>query len=152
MISLKVLQGSLFGVLLLCFNTVQARSSDSYMEVGVVSTMLVQPSVGYWWNDYGLRLSGIYQDALHHEYHVNIGYVLADEGEMQHAVNLLSSWVVGSDPGANYDYAATGVAYSINYYGFFVELGLALPWRDNLGNLANDPVIPCGMFGYIYRF
>ncbi|MDH5464150.1 MAG: hypothetical protein OEW60_00900 [Thiovulaceae bacterium] len=152
MIKLNVFKGLIFGLLLLLPNTVQARSSDSYAEVGLVYTMLLQPTVGYWWGDYGVRVTGMYQDEAHNEYHLNIGYLLSDDGDVQHAVNLLTSWIVGSDAGANYDYAATGIAYSINYYGFFVELGLAIPWRDNLGNLANDPVVPCGKFGYIYRF
>ena len=44
------------------------------------------------------------------------------------------------------------IAYGVNYKGFFLELGLALPWEDELGNLADDPVIPCGYIGYLYRF
>ena len=61
-------------------------------------------------------------------------------------------WTAGSDPGADYRYGATGMAYGLNYRGFFLELGLAWPWRDDLGNLADDSVVPCGYLGYMHRF
>lgn len=124
----------------------------AYPELGITKSLLFHPSIGYWWGRTGLRVTGMYLDNDHHEFHVNIGYALADSGHMQQSLNLLTSWVVGSDPGADYRYGATGLAYSLNYRGIFVELGLARPWRDDLGNLAHDPVIPCGYWGYIYRF
>lgn len=92
----------------------------------------------------------LYKD--HHEFHLNIGYKLYDSDKAQHSVNLLTSRVAGSDPGADYRYWATGVAYGVNYRGFFLEIGLARPWKDDLGNLDDDPVIPCGYLGYLYRF
>ena len=75
--------------------------------------------------------------------------VVLPTGKTQHSINLLTSWIAGSDPGADYRYGATGIAYSLNYRGIFLELGLAMPWRDDIGNLANDPVVPCGYLGYI---
>jgi hypothetical protein len=94
----------------------------------------------------------MYVSKNEHEFHLNLGYAFADSAKVQQSINLLTSWMVGSDPGADYRYGATGIAYSLNYRGFFVEIGLALPWRDDLGNLADDPVVPCGYLGYIYRF
>lgn len=87
-----------------------------------------------------------------YEFHFNIGYAFYDTEKLQQSVNLLTSRVRGKDPGANYNYAATGVAYGVNYRGFFLEFGMAVPWRDDIGNLVTDPVVPCGYFGYIYRF
>lgn len=125
----------------------------SYPELGLTTSFsLVHPSIGYWWDHTGLRLTGMYVNRDLYEFHLNIGYGLYDTQTVQHSVNLLTSWVAESDPGADYRYAATGIAYSLNYKGFFVEIGLARPWRDDLGNLANDPVVPCGYCGYIYRF
>lgn len=121
-------------------------------ELGVTVSSLVHPSVGYWWGRTGLRFSGIYLNDHFYEYHVNIGYVLSDSGTVQQGINVLTSWVSVSDAVADYDYAATGIAYSLNYNGFFFELGLAVPWKDELGNLSNNPVIPCGYWGYIHRF
>lgn len=94
----------------------------------------------------------MYLNKDHHEYHLNFGYQLRDSGRVQHSINLLTSWVAGSDPGADYRYGATGIAYSLNYRGVFLEIGLARPWRDDLGNLADDFVIPCGYWGYVHRF
>jgi len=134
---------------------VAAEEGDqlSYPELGITtSSLIVHPSVGYWWGRTGLRLTGMYLNEDHHEYHLNIGYVLRESERTQHSINLLTSWVAGSDPGADYKYGATGVAYSLNYRGFFLELGLAVPWRDDLGNLAGDPVVPCGYWGYVHRF
>ncbi|WP_189613447.1 hypothetical protein [Saccharospirillum salsuginis] len=124
----------------------------SRAEVGILVSSLVKPSIGYWWGRTGLRVSGMHWNEGHYEYHVNLGYALWDANNIQHGINLLTSWVAGSDPGADYRYASTGVAYSINYKGFFVELGLAHPWRDELGNLERETVIPCGYWGYLYRF
>ncbi len=121
----------------------------SYPELGITTS---GPSIGYWWGRTGLRVTGMYADKDHHELHLNIGYAFADSAKVQQSINLLTSWAAGSDPGADYRYGATGIAYSLNYRGFFVEAGLALPWRDDLGNLAHDPVVPCGYWGYIYRF
>ena len=125
----------------------------SYPEAGITTSLLIiNPSIGYWWGRTGLRLTGMYLNKDHHEFHLNIGYQLYDSEKVQHSLNLLTSWFVGSDPGADYRFGATGIAYSLNYRGFFLEIGLATPWRDDIGNLADDPVVPCGYWGYIYRF
>lgn len=137
-----------------CAHDVRAEenASPSYFELGVVASSLLQPSIGYWWGRTGVRYSGMYLHKSHHESHLNFGYQLSDSKNVQRSINLLTSWVVASDPGADYDYAATGVAYGMNYKGFFFEIGLAIPWRDELGNLDNDPVIPAGYWGYLHRF
>jgi len=124
----------------------------SYLEIGITKSILINPSIGYWYNKKGIRISGMYLNKNSNELHINFGYSLYDSRRTQHSINLLTSWITGSDPGADYKYAATGVAYSLNYRGFFFELGLAYPWRDDIGNLKNDPVVPCGYIGYIYRF
>ena len=138
-------------VLMLWTITIKADEIDhlSYPEVGITTS---GPSIGYWWDRTGVRVTGLYLNTDHHEFHLNLGYAFADSATVQQSLNLLTSWVVGSDPGADYRYGATGIAYSLNYRGFFVEIGLARPWRDDLGNLAHDPVVPCGYWGYIHRF
>jgi hypothetical protein len=131
----------------------EEKKQLSYPELGLTtSSLVIHPSIGYWWGRTGLRFTGMYLDTEHQEFHLNIGYGLYDSEKVQHSINLLTSWVAGSDPGADYRYGATGMAYSLNYRGFFLEIGLARPWRDDVGNLANDPVIPCGYWGYIHRF
>ena len=142
-------------LLVLCISSAGAGEQHdlSYPELGLTTTfMLVHPSIGYWWNRTGVRLTGMYLNHDLHEFHVNIGYAFSESAKVQHSINLLTSRVVGSDPGADYRYTSTGLAYSLNVRGFFLELGLAHPWRDDIGNLKNDPVVPCGYFGYIYRF
>lgn len=124
----------------------------SYPELGITTSLIPHPSLGYWWGRAGLRLTGMYLNKDHHEVHLNFGYRLHDSKRVQHGINLLTSWIAGSDPGADYRYGATGIAYSLNYRGLFLEVGLARPWRDELGNLAGDPVVPCGYWGYIHRF
>ncbi|MFH1009502.1 MAG: hypothetical protein V1800_18650 [Candidatus Latescibacterota bacterium] len=136
-------------------SSIRAEEKDplSYPELGITTSSLpIVPSIGYWWGRRGLRVTGMYLDKDHHEFHLNFGYAFHDSEKVQHSINLLTSWVAGSNPGADYRYGATGVAYSLNYRGFFLEAGLARPWRDDLGNLANDPVVPCGYWGYIHRF
>ncbi len=152
---IKVALSALVVLLILWPSYIRAEDKDdvSYPEVGITtSTLIVHPSLGYWWGKTGLRFSGMYLNNDHHEFHLNIGYELYDSDKVQHSINLLTSWISGSDPGADYRYGATGIAYSLNYRGFFLEIGLARPWRDDLGNLADDPIVPCGYWGYIYRF
>ena len=133
--------------------TAGEKKQLSYPEVGLTTSFqILHPSAGYWWGRKGIRLTGMYVNKDLHEFHINIGYALYDTKRVQHSINLLTSWIAGSDPGADYKYGATGLAYGLNFRGFFLEMGLARPWRDDLGNLANDPVVPCGYFGYIYRF
>jgi len=140
--------------LLLCANSVQAKEirQSSYLELGVTASTLIHPSIGYWWGPFGIRFTGMYLHEDHHEYHMNFGFALSESKDVQHSINLLTSRVVASDPGADYRYAATGIAYGLNYKGFFLEIGLARPWRDDIGNLASDSFVPCGYWGYIYRF
>lgn len=136
-------------------SNIQAEEKDqvSYLELGLTTSFLIiHPDIGYWWGRTGVRFTGMYLNKDLHEFHINIGYRLYDSKKVQHSINLLTSWVAGSDPGADYRYGATGIAYGLNYRGFFLEMGLARPWRDDLGNLANDPVVPCGYLGYMYRF
>ena len=131
----------------------EEKEQLSYPELGVtISSLLIHPSIGYWWGRTGVRLTGMYLNDDHHEFHCNIGYEFYSSENAQHSINLLTSRVAGSDPGADYKYWATGIAYGLHYRGFFLELGLAHPWQDELGNLADDPVIPCGYLGYMYRF
>ena len=140
-------------ILLAGENSAEEEDQLSYPELGITTSFLiVHPSIGYWWGQTGVRFTGMYFNKDAQEFHLNIGYALYDSKRVQHSINLLTSWVVGSDPGADYQYGATGIAYGLNYRGLFLEIGLARPWRDDLGNLANDPVVPCGYFGYIYRF
>lgn len=141
---------------LACFGACELKAEKedlSYPEAGLAfSNVIIHPSLGYWWNHTGVRFTGMYWKKDFHIAHFNLGYALVDTKKVQHGLNLLTSWVVCSDQGADYSFWATGIAYSLNYRGFFLEIGLAHPWKDELGNLANDPVVPCGYWGYIYRF
>jgi len=141
-------------IMMFCTNAyaTEEQTKLSYPEVGITKSMLFRPSIGYWWNHAGVRLSGMYLDKDQQDFQFNMGYAFYDKVKMQQSINLVTFWVVGSDPGADYKYAATGLTYSINYRGFFLELGLAVPWRDDIGNLEDDPVVPCLSVGYIYRF
>ena len=124
----------------------------SYPELGIMLGLNVHPAVGYWWGRMGIRLSGMYKNKDDREYHLNFAYVLRDTEKVQHSMNVLTSRIVGSDPGADYDFAATGIAYGLNYNGFFLEIGLGVPWRDEIGNVKDDPVVPVGYLGYVHRF
>jgi len=141
--------------MLLCTNAMGTENNNkpSYWELGINSSLrLFRPSVGYWWNPLGVRFSGIYLAADDQEFQFDLGYAFHDSHKIQHSINLVTFSEVGSDPGADYDFIATGVTYSVNYRGLFLELGLAVPWKDDIGNLENDPVVPCLNWGYIYRF
>jgi len=129
------------------------KSYPSYLELGITTSgLMIHPGIGYWFGRVGFRLTGMYLKKDSHEFHLNLGYMLRSSDKVQHGINLLTSRVVGSDPGADYKYWATGIAYSFNYRGLFIELGLAHPWKDDIGNLADDPVVPCGYLGYVHRF
>lgn len=126
----------------------------SYPELGLTTAGI---NLGYWYNRTGLRLSQFYLSETRNHMMLNIGYKLSDTPKTQHSINLLAGRYVGSDPGADYDYAYAGIAYGLNFSilgcrGFFGELGLAKVLQDNLGNLADDPFVPCANIGFIYRF
>jgi len=126
----------------------------SYPELGLTISGI---NLGYWHKRTGLRLSHYYLNETRNEMMLNLGYKLSDNEKTQKSINLLAGRFVGSDPGADYDYAYVGIAYGLNfsilgYRGFFFELGMAKVLQDNLGNLADDPFVPCANIGYIYRF
>jgi len=141
-------------VMMLFANTLGAEEQKklSYPEVGITKSMLFRPSIGYWWNHAGVRFTGMYLNKDLHEFQFNFGYAFYDKVKLQQSINFVTCWVVGSDAGADYRYGASGLSYSINYRGLFFEFGLAMPWRDDIGNLENDLVVPCLNLGYIYRF
>ena len=130
----------------------------SYPEIGLTGfPLLISPNLGYWFGSIGIRLSGMYLNKNHNSVHFNLGYKFSDNEKTQKSINLLSGLIVGSDPGADYNYTYLGVAYGLNfsikkYRGFFIEIGIAKVLHDHLGNLKDDPFVPCGTFGYIYRF
>ncbi len=138
--------------------TLKDLKTASYFEAGLTSaSSLITPALGYWFSAIGIRLSGMYVKRDLNELHLNVGYKLSDNEKTQHAINILASKIVGSDPGADYDYSQIGLAYSMNFSimghrGFFFELGLGGVVDDNLGNVEDEPFVPCGSFGYIYRF
>lgn len=126
----------------------------SYPELGLTSYGI---NLGYWHKRTGLRLSHYYLNETRNGMRLNLGYKLSDSEKTQKSINLLAGRYVGSDPGADYDFAYLGIAYGLNfsilgYRGFFIELGIAKVLQDNLGNLADDPFVPCTNIGYIYRF
>ena len=126
----------------------------SYPELGLTISGI---NLGYWHKRTGLRLSHYYLNETRNEMMLNLGYKLSDNEKTQKSINLLAGRFVGSDPGADYDYAYAGIAFGLNfsilgYRGFFLELGMAKVLQDNLGNLADDPFVPCANIGYIYRF
>ena len=97
--------------LVLCASHVCAKETDqpSYPELGITTTsLIIHPSIGYWFGKIGTRFTGMYLNKDHHEFHFNIGYRLHDTDRTQHSINLLTSWIAGSDPGADYKYGATG--------------------------------------------
>lgn len=125
----------------------------SYPELGLTSYGI---NLGYWFKRIGLRLSNYYLNENRNGMSLNLGYKLSDNEKTQKSINLLAGRYVGSDPGADYDFAYIGIAYGLNFSilkcrGFFVELGIAKVIQDNLGNLADDPFAPCANIGYIYR-
>jgi len=131
--------------------------NESYPELGVLCSMMIMPALGYWFGPVGVRVTGMYLGDDHNEFHLNLRYKFSDNENTQQSINLLTERIVGSDPGADYHYTCLGVAYGLNfsikgYRGFFIEMGMAKVLHDNLGNLQNDPFVPCGTFGYIYRF
>ena len=152
MIRIAISAFSVLSILWTSYISAKEKDQLSYPELGITSSLIIHPSIGYWWGRTGVRFAGMYLNKDHHAFHFNIGYGLYDSEILQHSINLLTSWIAGADPGADYKYAATGIAYGFNYRGLFLELGLARPWRDDLGNLADDPVVPCGYLGYIHRF
>lgn len=151
---MKKIEIALAALLILVAGNVKADNKEypSYPELGIILGLGVHPAVGYWWGRMGIRFSGMYKNKDDKEYHLNFGYVLRDTGKVQQSINLLTSRIVGSDPGADYDFAATGIAYGLNYNGFFFEIGLGIPWRDEIGNVKDDPVVPVGYLGYVHRF
>jgi hypothetical protein len=126
----------------------------SYPELGLTTSGI---NLGYWHKRFGLRLSHYYLNETRNGMMLNIGYKLSEDEKTQKSINLLAMRYVGSDPGADYDFAYLGIAYGLNfsilgYRGFFIELGIAKVLQDNLGNIADDPFVPCSSIGYIYRF
>lgn len=130
----------------------EKKAYPSYWELGVGQSLLIEPIVGYRWGRVGVRFAGMYLTEDNHEYYFNLNYLLSDVDNVQRSINLVTKRVVGSDPGADYRFTSTGVVYGINYNGFFFEIGLSHPWQDELGNLANDPLLPSLYWGYIHRF
>lgn len=151
---IKIILSTLTVISILWASSVQAEEKDqqSYLELGIIASNLILPSIGYWRDRTGVRFTGMYLDEDNHEFQFNFGYEIKESENMQRTINLLTRWFVGSDPGADYRFASTGIAYGLNYKGFFLEIGLAVPWKDELGNLANDPVVPIANWGYIHRF
>ena len=122
----------------------------SYPEAGLI--LWTSPNIGYWFGPFGIRLSGMYRNEEHNAAHLNLGYKLLDNKTRQHSINILIGKIVGSDPGADYDYTYIGGAYSINYRGLFLEVGVAKALLDELGNVKREPLLPLLNVGYIYRF
>ena len=135
-------------------NKLRDLKEASYPELGLTISGI---NLGYWHKRFGLRLSHYYLNENRNEIMLNLGYKLSDNEKTQKSINLLAGRIVGSDPGADYDYAYVGIAYALNfsilgYRGFLLELGMAKVLQDNLGNLADDLFVPCANIGYIYRF
>ena len=92
----------------------------SYPELGLTISGI---NLGYWHKRTGLRLSHYYLNETRNEMMLNFGYKLSDNEKTQKSINLLVGRFVGSDPGADYDYAldnqspTCGIKFSrSNYY------------------------------------
>jgi hypothetical protein len=130
---------------------------ESYLELGVVSSLsIINPAIGYWFGPYGVRVSGMYLEEDFNEFQLNLGYKRFDNEKKQRSINILISRIEGSDPGADYNFTSLGIAYSWNSVfgvrGLFAELGMAKVIHDNLGNVIDEFLVPCGYIGYMYRF
>jgi len=110
---------------------------ESYPELGVVCSLIMNPTLGYWFGPVGVRVAGMYLGDDHNEFHLNLRYKFSDNENTQQSINLLSERIVGNDPGADYHYTSLGVAYGLNfsikgYGGFFIEGGMAKVLHDKL--------------------
>jgi hypothetical protein len=129
--------------------------ADSYFEAGVElhPFIIVKPTLGYWCRSFGVRIGGGYLSGNRHDLRLDLGYKFGDDGRWRHAAHLVVGQTKGSDPGADYDYSYAGLAYELNYRGFYLELGLGKDFVDRVGNLDGDPVVPVGtLLGYLYQF
>lgn len=125
----------------------------SYPEMGVTTgAAYLNLNFGYWHKRMGLRVAGGYLGADRNGLRLNLGYKLRDSETRLDTLNIVLGNYVGRDPGARYDYAYIGLTYGLNYRGWYAELGLAKDVRDRIGNLRNDPILPCGTVGYLHRF
>ena len=98
----------------------------SYPELGWTSYGI---TLGYWHKRIGLRLANYYFDEDRNGMRINLGYKLSDNEKTQQSLNLVTGRFVGSDPGADYDFAYAGITYGINFSilrfsGLFFEIGL----------------------------
>ncbi len=130
---------------------------ESYPELGIVSSLqIISPALGYWFGPYGVRVSGMYSNEELYEFHLNLGFKRLDNEKKQRSINILLSRIKGFDPGADYDSTSLGVAFSWNSLfgvrGLFGEFGMAKVLDDNLGNVKDEFLVPCGYIGYMYRF
>ncbi|MFC1550802.1 hypothetical protein ACFL46_05885 [Candidatus Neomarinimicrobiota bacterium] len=129
---------------------------ESYPELGMVFSSIMNPTIGYWFGSYGIRVAGMYLKENRNEFHLNLGYKILDNEKKQRSINILLSKIEGYDPGADYDFTSLGVAYSWNTLfgvrGLFAQLGMAKVLHDNLGNVKDEFLVPCGYIGYMYRF
>jgi hypothetical protein len=133
-----------------------AVTEEVSRDLMLFSLPIISPAFGYWFGPYGVRVSGMYLEEDLNEFHLNLGYKRLDNERKQRSINILISRIEGSDEGADYDYTSLGVAYSWNSLfgvrGLFAELGMAKVLHDNLGNVIDEFLVPCGYIGYIYRF
>jgi hypothetical protein len=130
-------------------------ASDSYFEAGLELNLFTYANLtlGYWFGHIGARITGGYIADDSNDVRFDLGYKFFDNGRWRHATHLVVGRTEGSDPGADYNYAYVGLAYELNYRGFYVELGLGKDFVDRIGNLDKDPVVPVGtLLGYLYQF
>lgn len=129
-------------------------ASDSYFEAGLGFNPFTYAdlNLGYWFGNLGARVAGGYLAHDRNDVRLDLGYKFIDTGRWRHAAHLVVGQTEGSDPGADYNYSYVGLAYELNYRGFFAELGLGKDFVDRIGNLDGDPVIPVGTLGYLYPF
>jgi len=132
---------------------------ESYFEAGVTVWIPagINIDVGYWYSHVGIRLSGGYWDWLNSKfgygYQCNINYKLLDNKTWLHNLGLIigrseSGPVSLEEPCCDWTYV--GLAYDLNYKGFFLEVQLQKPIEIRRGSFRE--IVPLFQLGYIRRF
>lgn len=129
---------------------------SSYTELGInLGTPAgVNLALGYWFGEFGLRASGMVLGSIQ-GFQGNAGIKLSDNANRSHVLALIFGqsrleekkvYLFGPDEVVYRTWSYFGLAYELNWHGFFVEAGLTA----GSGDFSSPQV--AAQIGYMYRF
>ena len=124
--------------------------ASAKMEIGANfgAPAFFNAAAGYWFDPWGIRISGMYFEEKMNGAQLNVTYKYEDDGKVTRSFGV----AVASSQDRGCDWSYLGPVYDYTNGAYFLEVGIVTPIAVRRGDFSKITIFPIFQIGYIYQF